>query len=116
TSCWATRLLDPDEPYNSPSLLANVKQRDFESKPFQVTSGPDCRLRMLGEPGNVAELKSQKDVEAERVMAALLKDCPDIGINRLQKALRDAGHKRGVRWVTLKRAELTRTGVTLTAA
>jgi hypothetical protein len=40
SSCWATRLQDPEEPYKSASYLKNVKQRNFESKPFEVTCGP----------------------------------------------------------------------------
>ncbi len=115
TSCWATRLTNPDEPYQSPSRLVNVKQRDFESKPFDVTSGPDCRLHIVGEPGQVKELKSQKDAEAEKVLAALLKDSPDMGINKLREALKKAGFPKGPKWVTKKRTELAGTGVTLTS-
>jgi hypothetical protein len=116
TSCWATRLKDPDAPYNSSSLLVNVKQRDFESKPFEVTSDATCRLHILGEPGQISEIKSKKDAEAEQVLAALLKDSPKLGINKLQGALRDAGHRRGVNWVTKARAAVLGTGVTVSAA
>ena len=116
TSCWATRLKDPDDPYNSPSLLANVKQRDFESKPFEVISDATCRLHIVGEPGQIAEIKSKKDAKAEQVIAALLKDSPKLGINKLQAAPRDAGHKRGVKWVTKARAAVLGTGVTMSAA
>lgn len=115
TSCWATRLIDPDQPYNSPSLLMNVKQRDFESKPFEVTSGPDCRLHIAGEPGQIKELKSQKDADAEKVLAALLQGSPDMGINKLRDALKEAGFRKGPKWVTKKRAELRGSGVTLTS-
>jgi hypothetical protein len=116
TSCWATRLLNTDEPYQSPSLLVNVKQRDFESKPFEATCGSDCRMRIVGEPGQVAEIKKREDVEAEKMIAAILKDSPNMGINKLQEALREAGHKKGVKWVTKKRSELLGTGVTYGAA
>ncbi len=115
SSCWATRLVSPDEPYSSPSLLVNVKQRDFESKPFEVTSDATCRMHIIGEPGQIAEIKSRKDAEAEQVLAALLKDSPDMGINKLRDALKAAGFKKGARWVTVKRAELAGTGVTLAA-
>jgi hypothetical protein len=104
TSCWATRLIDPDDAYNSRSLLVNVKQRDFESKPFEVTSDATCRMRIVGEPGQVAEIKKREDVEAEKLIAAFLKDSPNMGINKLQEALREAGHKKGVKWVTKARA------------
>lgn len=48
--CWGTRLQDPSKPYASASFLSNLKQRDFESKDFEVTSGEDCRLRIVGDP------------------------------------------------------------------
>jgi len=114
TSCWATKLLDPDEPYQSPSRLANVKQRDFESKPFDVKSGTDCRLHIIGEPGQIKEIKKQKDADAEKVLAAVLKDSPNMGINKLREALKEAGFPKGAKWVTRKRGELTGTGVTWT--
>jgi hypothetical protein len=115
TSCWATRLIDPDAPYQSPSLLVNVKQRDFESKPFEVTSGQDCRLHIVGEPGQIQEIKKQKDVDAEKVLAALLKESPDMGINKLRETLKEAGIRKGAKWVTQKRAELAGAGVSVTA-
>jgi hypothetical protein len=115
TCCWATRLLDTDEPYKSASLLVNVKQRDFESKPLQVISGPDCRLHIMGEPGQLTEIKKQKDVDAEKVLAALLKDSPNTGINKIRDALKDAGFRKGAKWVGRKRAELLGAGVTVGA-
>jgi hypothetical protein len=47
TTCWATRLQDPSEPYRSASYLTNVKQRDFACKPFEVTSDENCRLHYV---------------------------------------------------------------------
>ena len=102
TSCWATRLVNPDEPYNSPSLLVNCKQRDFESRPFEVTSDATCRMHIVGEPGQIAEIKSRKDAEAGQVLAALLKDSPNTGINKLRDALKEAGFRKGAKWVTMK--------------
>lgn len=116
TSCWATRLTDPNEPYQSPSLLVNVKQRDFESKPFETTCGPDCRMHIVGEPGQIKELKKQKDADAEKVLAALLKDNPDVGIQKLRGALADAGFKKGPKWITKARCDILGTGVTTSAA
>lgn len=115
TSCWATRLTDPEQPYASPSLLANVKQRDFESKPFSATSDKSCRMHIVGEPGTVAEMKSKADADAEKILAALLKDSPKLGINKIQEALKAAGHGKGVKWVKAKRTELMSAGVTLTS-
>jgi len=113
TCCWATKLRDPDNPYQSPSLLVNVKQRDFESKPFEVVADETCRMRIVGEPGGVAEIKSRANVEAESALAAILKESPGAGINRIQKMLRDAGHKKGVAWVQKTKAALSGIGVTL---
>jgi hypothetical protein len=114
TCCWATRLKDPDDPYRSASLLVNVKQRDFESKPFEVVADETCRMRMVGVPGQVAEIKRRADAEAETALAAILKESPKAGINSIQKALKAAGHKKGVQWVTKARAALRGEGVTLT--
>jgi hypothetical protein len=80
--CWGTRLQDPQHPYESRSYLENLKQRDFESQPFEVTCGPDCRMRIVGDPttetvtlqtrrgrkGN----KDGKDAAAEAVIRANL--------------------------------------------
>jgi AAA domain/Bifunctional DNA primase/polymerase, N-terminal len=110
TCCWATRLQDVNDPYNSPSLLVNVKQRDFESKPFEATSDKSCRMRMVGEPGQVTS--TRVDAGAEAVLSSLLKDSPKAGINKLQEGLRAAGHKKGVKWVTKTRGAILGTGVT----
>jgi hypothetical protein len=48
--CWGTKLQDPTNPYESASFLSNLKQRDFESKDFEVTSGRDCRMHIVGDP------------------------------------------------------------------
>ena len=111
TCCWATRLQDPDEPYNSPSLLVNVKQRDFESKPFEATSDRSCRMRIVGEPGQVVELKSKADADAKAALTAILKEHPEMGINKLMAALKKAGHGKGQKWVTKERAVILGTGV-----
>jgi hypothetical protein len=115
TCCWATRLKDPDDPYNSPSLLMNVKQRDFESKPFEATSDKTCRMHIVGEPGPIADIKTKANADAETVLAAILKDSPKLGINKLQEALKAAGHRKGVKWVTKARAAILGTGVTLSS-
>jgi hypothetical protein len=112
TSCWATRLENPDDPYHSPSLLVNVKQRDFESKSFRATSDKTGRMRIVGAPGELATIRTQ-DTEAEKIVAALLKDSPRMGVNKVQAALRAAGHGKGVKWVNQKRAAILGTGVTV---
>ncbi len=112
TCCWATRLQNPDEPYTSPSLLVNVKQRDFESKPFEAMSDSTCRMHMIGEPGQIAEIKNKADEDAKAALAAILKESPNMGINKLREALKVAGHKKGAKWVTKERCGVLGTGVT----
>jgi len=116
TSCWATRLQNPDEPYQSPSLLVNVKQRDFESKPFEAACDETCRMRIVGEPGPLVELKTKADTDANAALSAILKDHPKMGIRKLVVALKDAGHGKGQKWVTRARAAILGTGVTLTSS
>jgi hypothetical protein len=111
TSCWATRLQNPDEPYNSPSLLVNVKQRDYESKPFEATCDKTCRMRIVGEPGQIVELKSKADADAKAALSIILKEHPKMGINKLMAALKDAGFGKGQKWVTKERAAILGTGV-----
>lgn len=113
TCCWATRLQDPNDPYHSPSLLVNVKQRDFESKPFEASCDKTCRMSMIDEPGKIAGTRA--DAAAESALASILKESPKMGINKLQEALRAAGHKKGVKWVTKARAAILGTGVTLSS-
>ncbi len=113
TCCWATRLTNPDEPYQSPSLLVNVKQRDFESKPFEATSDATCRMHMIGEPGQITEIKKKADDDAKATLAAILKESPKMGINKIRDALKAAGHKKGPKWVTKERRTILGTGVTV---
>jgi hypothetical protein len=115
TCCWATRLQDPDEPYNSPSLLVNVKQRDFESKPFEATSDKTCRMHMIGEPGQMTEIKEKADDDAKAALALILTESPKAGIHKLRAELKAAGHTKGVKWVTKARAAILGTGVSASA-
>jgi hypothetical protein len=116
TCCWATRLQNPDEPYNSPSLLVNVKQRDFESKPFEASCDKTCRMQIIREPGQIVELKSKADADAHAALTVILKQEPKMGIKRLMAALKDAGHGKGQKWVSRARMEILGTGVTLTTS
>jgi hypothetical protein len=116
TCCWATRLQNPDEPYNSPSLLVNVKQRDFESKPFEASCDKTCRMQIIGEPGQLVELKSKADADAHATLTAILKQDPKMGIKKLMAALKDAGHGKGQKWVSRARMAILGTGVTLTTS
>jgi hypothetical protein len=117
TTCWATRLQKPDEPYRSASYITNVKQRDFESQSFEFEGSPDCRLHIIGKPGeavlkgrNAADRDGRED-EAVRIMRAN----PELSVRELVDTLADSGVKRGKTWVSNKRAELRGTGVSLSS-
>jgi hypothetical protein len=82
SACWGTRLQDPEHPYKSTSYLENLKQRDFECQPFEVTCGEDCRMHIVADPttanatlqtrrGNKAN-KDGKDQAAESFIRANL--------------------------------------------
>jgi hypothetical protein len=111
--CWGTRLQDPSKPYESASFMSNLKQRDFESKDFEVTGGPDCRLHIVGDPaldvatlaprrrGNVAN-KDGKD----EIAIALIKANPKLSVRKTVELLIENDIKRGKDWVQTKRYEL----------
>jgi hypothetical protein len=110
-ACWGTRLQDPANPYQSASYLENLKQRDFESQPFEVTCGPDCRLHIVADPaaasvtlasrrGNHAKKDGQDDVAA-----AMLKANPKWSERDAVRQLKDAGIKRSRDWVRQQRYE-----------
>ena len=112
SSCWATRLQNPAEPYQSASYLTNVKQREFQSKAFEVTSGEDCRLHIVGDPATrVATLTPHRgnkgnrdgmDDAAEAVIRAHVK----MPIRKLQEHLATLGIERGTTWVAKTRARI----------
>jgi hypothetical protein len=116
TCVWATKLLNADEPHKSPSLMQNVKQRDFESEAFEIKSnGPlDFLLRMNGEPGTLSEMKDSKSAKAETALASILAASPDMGINKLVATLKAMGHGKGAKWIKEARLKIRETGVTVT--
>jgi hypothetical protein len=113
SSCWATRLQDPAEPYKSASYITNVKQREFESKPFEVTGGPDCRLHIVGDPAlTVTTLsprhrgnKANKDGQDEAAIA-LIKANPKLSVRKTVELLKESGIRRGKDWIQGKRFDL----------
>ena len=116
--CWGTKLQDPATPYQSASYLENLKQRDFESQPFEVTCGPDCRLHIIGNPTTQSvELKTRRGKRANKdgkddVAMAFLKAHPELSIREAARQLKEMGIKgRGRDWVSVKLRELSGTGV-----
>jgi hypothetical protein len=107
TSCWATKLQTPDD-YYGPSLLKNVKQRDFESKSFEVTSGPDCRLHFVdGSNGAVVKIQSGANRDGKQDMAdAIIRVHPGMKGPAIVKELAQAGIERSNNWVCQRRKKL----------
>jgi hypothetical protein len=117
--CWGTKLQDPTKPYASASFLSNLKQRDFQSQDFDVTSGEDCRLHIVGDPSTRAVTlqprngnrgnKDGKDEAAE----AIIKANAEMRVRKLQEQLAALGIDRGTTWIGKARARIRGTGVTV---
>jgi hypothetical protein len=111
--CWGTKLQDPEHPYESRSYLENLKQRDFESKPIEVTCGADCRMHIVGDPttdhvslqtrrGNKGN-KDGKDKAAEAVIRANA----SMPVRKLQEELAALEIDRGTTWIAKARARIS---------
>lgn len=115
TSCWATRLTDPAEPYESPSFIVNVKQRDFQSEPFRATSDKHFKMEWLPEEeGVTATLKtSGADKDGKQAEAVqFIRDNQDMTLRELVAGLKALGIKRGSAWCHTKRVEIRGSGTT----
>jgi Bifunctional DNA primase/polymerase, N-terminal/AAA domain len=113
SSCWATRLQDPDnDEWKSPSYVKNVKQRDFRSKPFEITSDELGRLHMVAPPDSNVKLNSksagtQPNADGkEEAALQVIRDNMNLSIRALVLKLREAGIERKKTWVSEKRFEL----------
>lgn len=118
SSCWATRLQDPDnDEWKSPSYMKNVKQRDFKSKPFEVTSDALGRLHIVAPPSASVTLTGKKtgvpgNADGREEEALQMIQCnPKASNRKLSGMLKDVGIERGPSWVGNKRHEMTGTGV-----
>jgi RecA-family ATPase len=108
--CYGTRLQDPTHPYESLSYVENLKQRDFESKPFELKCGEDCRMNYVQNEGGVTlqtrrgnpSNKDGKDQAAE----AIVKANPGMSLRELEDQLTTSGIKRGRNWICKARARL----------
>jgi hypothetical protein len=122
SSCWATRLQDPDAPWESTSYLKNVKQRDFESDPFTVKSDKLGRLHIVDKPGervvlNTKPVGTRANADGkEEAALQVIRDNPALTQNALVLKLKEAGIKRSKSWVGDKRRELLNVAVKLTTA
>jgi len=106
-SCWVTELEDRTKPYESLSKVRNVKQRDFESDPFQLKPSPGSfYLTMEGDPAPEVEIKGRKNQAARDALADIVKANPTIGILKAIKELARLGHRKGPKDVTRWLCEL----------
>jgi hypothetical protein len=112
--CWGTRLQDPSDPYKSASYLENLKQRDFESTPFEATCGQDCRMHMVQPDIRALTAPSLKPRRAfagnkdgmDPAAIEFLKTNPNLSVRDAVDRLREMGIKRGKTWVSEQRYEL----------
>jgi hypothetical protein len=112
TACWGTKLQDPSSPYTSTSFLSNLKQRDFESKDFEVTCGPDLRMHIVGNPATrFVSLTSRKGKPANKdgfddAAETAIRANMDMPIRKLQEHIAGLGINRGTTWIAKARARL----------
>jgi hypothetical protein len=98
-------LQDPEKPYESASFLSNLKQRDFESRNFDVTSGPDCRLHIVGDPAKQeAILKPRTGNRADKdgmdtAAKAIIRSNMNLPGRKLKELLESHGISRGTTWI-----------------
>jgi hypothetical protein len=118
SSCWATRLQDPDnDEWQSPSYMKNVKQRDFKSKPFEVTSDALGRLHIVNPPSANVTLTGKKtgtpanvDGKEEEALQ-VIRDNPELSQAKIMLKLSAMGIKRSKSWIGNKRFEVLNVGV-----
>jgi hypothetical protein len=122
SSCWATRLQDPDnDEWKSPSYMKNVKQRDFKSRPFEVTSDELGMLHIVAPPSAGVILsakpkgaKGNADGREEEALQ-VIRDNPALSQPKIVLKLHDLGIERSKSWVGNKRFELLNVGVKTSA-
>ena len=108
-SCWGTKLQDVSKPYESPSFVSNLKQRDFESKDFEVTGGPDCRLHIVGDPETrTVTLQGRKGFKGNRdgkdeAAIALIKANSKLSAVKVSQLLKEHEIDRSSEWVRKQR-------------
>jgi hypothetical protein len=102
--CRATRLQDPEHEYTSRSYLANVKKRDFDADPLEVTCRMDCRLTFVEQEGRAVLVEGQgggkKDADGmDEVALAIVKASMDQTAMAILAEFKEAKIKRAVGWM-----------------
>lgn len=119
TSCWATRLDEPEKTFDSLSRVEHVKQRDFQGKPFLLRS--DRETGLLTYAGGVVigangkEKTGRKKLPDDDAATAFIGANLKMTGQQLADALAEHGIKRKKTWCNDRKAEILGTGVTLTA-
>lgn len=114
SSCWATRVQDPEHPYESASLLKHVKPRDFEADPFEVvTDRKTCRMTFVeGSRGATVARRTTANTDGnEKAALQFIRDNPKLSLSKTVSKLKEMGIKRSKSWVGEKRHELLHTGI-----
>jgi len=110
----ARRFLERDERAHERN---ENRRADFESKPFEVTSGPDCRLHIVDIPGDGVRLNSKSvgapgDADGnEEAALQVIRGNPTLSLSKVVLKLKEMGIKRSKSWVGNKRFEVLHTGV-----
>lgn len=104
TDAHGTRLQNPDDPYNSPSFIRHIKQRDYKGiDDFEVSGAETGILTKSGEGKAVLTIhggfKGNRDGKDEAAKA-IVQANPDKSLRELVDLLADMGIKRGKTWVS----------------
>jgi hypothetical protein len=110
TTCWATRL-NGDDDYKSPSILKNVKQRDIQTKPFEVTSNRETGILTMveGSLGNATVTKTQNRANKDGKDGArmdFLEKNPHLSDRQAAAMLKKLKMGRSYQWVHDRREEM----------
>lgn len=110
STCWATRLQDPDPAVCriTPSLLVNVKQRDFEARSFEALSTPSYRMHFVeGSEGAKVVMGTKANADGREADAdAIIMQNITLSSRPLAAKLVEAGIQRGYGWVNDRKKKL----------
>jgi hypothetical protein len=112
STCWATKLQDPDPAVcrTTPSILVNVKQRDFEAKSFEALSSPNYKMNFVdGSEGAKVVIGSKANADGKQDAAdAIIRQHPSMSGAALAAELEKAGIVRGKSWACERKKTLAK--------
>lgn len=118
TSCWATRLREPDKTFDSLSVVEHVKQRDFQGKPFLLESDRETGiLTYAGDASGVSlgkapGRKANKDGRDEEAFA-FIEEHLSLSGAELSAALSGLGIDRKKNWCNEAKFKIKGPGFTV---